>query len=120
MKLFVRAILGVVAALAISSIAGALKPEPLQGEYQLAGPLDHKGSPGQGASHLYLSLTDSAARSLYDSLGAEPYEDPCTGYRVKARGNVACYEIAPDKKHFCSFSLNLERGTIEAGLGGCI
>jgi hypothetical protein len=108
------------AVFALASIAGALKPETLQGEYQLAGPLDHKGSPGEGRSHLYLSLTDAAASTLYESLAVDEHDDPCTGYRVKARGNIACYEVKRKEKHFCSFSINLDRGAIEAGLGGCI
>ena len=105
---------------AVSLIAGALNPEKLEGEYQLGGRLDHKGSPTQGRSHLYISLTDEAAKALYESLAGDPREDPCTGYKVKGRGNVGCYEIEPNEKYFCSFSINLERGAVEAGLGGCI
>jgi len=118
--LFFRTVFALGAAFAVASFAGALEPEVLHGEYQLAGPLDHKGSPGEGRSHLYISVTDSAARALYESLAVEPHDDSCTGYRLKARGNVACYEIKPNDEYFCSFSINLERGAIEAGLGGCI
>ena len=115
-----RTILLIGATFALASIAGALKPHTLQGEFQLAGPLGHKGSPGEGQSHLYLSLTHQAARNLYESLSADWHEDPCTGYRVKALGNVACYEIKPNEEHLCSFPVDLARGVIEAGLGGCI
>ena len=58
MHLFFRAMFALGAAFAVASIAGALEPETLHGEFQLAGPLDHKGSPGEGKSHLYISLTD--------------------------------------------------------------
>ena len=120
MHLFFRAMFALGVAFAVASIAGALEPETLHGEFQLAGPLDHKGSPGEGKSHLYISLTDSAARTLYESLAVDPHDDSCTGYRLKARGNVACYEINPNEEYFCSFAINLERDAIEAGLGGCI
>ena len=104
----------------LGSLTKALEPERLQGEYQLAGALDHKGSPGEGSSHLYLSLTSEAAKTLYASLAEDSHEDACTGYKVKGRGNVVCYEIKPNEDYFCSFSINLERGAVEAGLGGCI
>jgi len=106
--------------LALVSLTKALGPETLQGEYQLAGALDYKGSPGEGRSHLYLSLTSEAARTLYATLAEDSHEDPCTGYKVKGRGNVVCYEIKSNEDYFCSFSINLERGAVEAGLGGCI
>ncbi|MDX1488645.1 MAG: hypothetical protein R3268_10630 [Acidiferrobacterales bacterium] len=120
MRIFAGTMLVVGMMFALVSLTKALEPERLQGEYQLAGGLDHKGSPGDGRSHLYLSLTGEAARSLYATLAEDSHEDPCTGYRVKGRGNVACYEINPNEEYFCSFSINLERGAVEAGLGGCI
>jgi hypothetical protein len=46
------------------------------------------------------------------------FDDPCTGFKVKAAGNVICYQTSPNE-HFCSFSVNLEKNTVEAGLGGC-
>lgn len=106
--------------LALATVAQALEPGPLQGEYQLAGSLDSKGSPRDGSSHLYLSLRDDAAKRLYATLAEDAHEDPCTGHRLKARGNVACYEIEPNERYFCSFSIDLDRGVVEAGLGGCI
>ena len=106
--------------LTLVSLTKALEPERLQGDYQLAGALNHKGSPGEGRSHLYLSLTSEAARTLYATLAEDSHEDACTGYKVKGRGNVVCYEIKPNEDYFCSFSINLERGAVEAGLGGCI
>lgn len=108
---------GVISVLVLS--ARALIPVKLENEYQVSGPLDHSGSTTQGSSHLYISLTGHAARSLYASLGGDPIDDACTGYKVKGRGNVVCYEIAPNESYSCSFSINLERGAVEAGLGGC-
>ncbi|MDH3375591.1 MAG: hypothetical protein OEQ39_01305 [Gammaproteobacteria bacterium] len=113
-KLKIAALASIVVAL--PSIAQ--NPAELQGEFELGGPLDHNGSIQQGDSHLYISLSNDAAKGLYFSLPGDPFEDPCTGYNVKGRGNVVCYEIAPDG-HFCSFSVNLERNAVEAGLGGC-
>lgn len=72
-----------------------------------------------GKSHLYISLTNEAAKTLYASLAGEAVEDPCTGYMVKAQGNVGCYEIVSKEKYFCSFAVNLKRNAVEAGLGGC-
>lgn len=108
---------------AIASIVVALPsfaqdPVRLQGEYELGGPLDHNGSIQQGDSHLYISLSNDAAKTLYLSLPGDPLEDPCTGYNLKARGNVACYETTREE-HFCSFSVNLEHNAVETGLGGC-
>jgi hypothetical protein len=108
-----------VSLLALAPSVRAEGPVQLRGDYQLSGRLDHNGSPTPGKSHLYISLTDDAAKALYESLGGDPAEDPCTGYRVKAQGNVGCYEIVPNERYFCSFSINLERGAVEAGLGGC-
>lgn len=105
---------------AILPIANALHPAKLEGEYQLGGRLDHQGSPARGKSHLYISLTAGAAKGLYESLAGDPRKDPCTGYKLKSQGNVGCYEIEPGKRYFCSFSINLERDAVEAGLGGCI
>lgn len=120
MRALFRMMLALGGVLALSPGAGAGNPVKLQGDYQLAGRLDHKGSPTQGASHLYVSLTDQAARDLYESLPGDPREDACTGYKFKAWGNVGCYEIEPNDRYLCSFSIDLERGAVEAGLGGCI
>jgi hypothetical protein len=114
-----RISLVVAALLVLASNVRAMDPVQLRGEYQLAGRLEHNGATTPGKSHLYISLTDDAARNLYESLGGDPAHDPCTGYTVKAQGNVGCYEIVPNEQYFCSFSVNLERGAVEAGLGGC-
>ena len=119
MSSILRMLLVVVALLVLVSSVRAMNPVQLTGEYQLAGRLEHDGATTPGKSHLYISLTDDAAKTLYESLGGDPAEDPCTGYRVKAQGNVGCYEIVPNERYFCSFSVNLERGAVEAGLGGC-
>ena len=119
MSSILRMILVVVTLLVFAPSVRATDPVQLKGEYQLAGRLDHSGSTTPGKSHLYISLTDDAAKTLYESLGGEPAEDPCTGYRVKAQGNVGCYEVVPNERYSCSFSVNLERGAVEAGLGGC-
>ncbi len=92
---------------------------PLEGDYQLAGPLTHKGATTPGQTHLYINLTDGAAKQLYSELEGVPAKDECTGYMVKGKGNVVCYETQPEKKYFCSFSINLEKAQVEAGLGGC-
>lgn len=120
MHILVRTMLlaGVLAALV--PVSRAMDPTRFEGEYQVAGPLDEKGSPVEGHSHLYLSLTGEGAKTLYAKLAGDSHEDPCTGYRVKGRGNVGCYEIRPNETYFCSFSINLDRGVVEAGLGGCI
>lgn len=99
--------------------AKAMEPVPLEGEFQLGGGLEHNGEILPGVSHLYLSVKGDAAKRLYDALPAEAFDDPCTGYRVRALGNVGCYEVETGKKYFCSFSVNLERGAVEAGTGGC-
>jgi len=91
----------------------------LQGEFTLAGPLTHKGATTPGSSHLYFSLTDQAAKTLYDQLAGQPAKDECTGYLVKGQGNIACYEVVQEGRYFCSFSVNLKSGRVEAGLGGC-
>jgi len=80
----------------------------LEGEYQLAGPLTHKGATTPGKSHLYINLTNGAAKQLYEALEGMPTKDECTGYMAKGKGNVGCYETEPGKKYFCSFSVNLE------------
>ena len=97
----------------------AQNPMMLQGEYQLGGPLDHNGSVLSGDSHLYISLSHDAATALYQSLPGDPFKDPCTGYKLKSRGNVVCYEITPNEGYFCSFSVKLDNNAVEAGLGGC-
>ena len=119
MSLNLKIILALVTLPVLAPSARALEPVPLSGEYQLSGRLGHKGSTTPGKSHLYISLKDDAAKTLYESLGGDPAEDLCTGYRVKAQGNVVCYGIVPNQEYFCSFSVNLERGAVEAGLGGC-
>lgn len=113
------AVVAVVVLSALPSGSKAMEPVPLDGTFQLGGPLEHNGEVTSGASHLYLSLQGDAARRLFESLPDEPFDDPCTGYRLRAQGNVACYETEKDRVYFCSFSVNLERGTVEAGVGGC-
>jgi len=110
--------LAALASIVIALPSIAQNPVILQGEYELGGPLDHSGSVQQGESHLYISLSNDAAKELYESLPGIPVEDPCTGYQLKARGNVVCYQVSPEG-HFCSFSVNLEHNEVEAGLGGC-
>ena len=114
-----QALLVAATLLVLVSSGRALEPVQLSGEYQLAGRLEHNGSPTPGKSHLYISLKNDAAKTLYESLDGKPAEDACTGYRVKSQGNVGCYEIAPNEQYFCSFSVNLESNAVEAGLGGC-
>lgn len=97
----------------------AMDAVPLEGEFQLGGPLEHNGDVTEGDSYLYVSLQGDAARRLFESLPGETFDDPCTGHRLRANGNVACYETEQEKAYFCSFSLNLERGTVGAGTGGC-
>ena len=91
----------------------------LEGDYQLAGPLTHKGATTPGKSHLYINLTGDAAKQLYEKLDGVPAKDECTGYMAKGKGNVGCYETEPGKNYFCGFSVNLEHEKVEAGLGGC-
>ena len=91
----------------------------LEGDYKLAGPLTHKGATTSGKSHLYINLTGDAAKQLYEELDGVPTKDECTGYMVKGKGNLGCYETEPGKKYFCSFSVNLAHAKVEAGLGGC-
>ena len=107
------------AAVVPASSSQVSDPVPLEGEYQLGGSLDHNGAIFPGRSHLYVSISGDAAQILYQSLDGDPLDDVCTGYKVKGRGNIACYEIAPEEQHFCTFSINLERSVVEAGLGGC-
>lgn len=114
-----RAMAVTLALLLAAPCVTAADPVQLDGEYQLGGRLDHNGSVMSGKSHLYISLTEDAARNLFTSLAAEAVEDPCTGYMVKAQGNIGCYEIVSNEKYFCSFAVNLERNAVEAGLGGC-
>jgi len=109
-------VLGAVALFAMPSIA--LHPVALEGKYVLGGPLDHNGSVHSGNSHLYVSLANDSASELYRTLPGRVFDDPCTGFKVKAAGNVICYQTSPNE-HFCSFSVNLEKNTVEAGLGGC-
>lgn len=104
--------------LAVTLPSLAREPVRLEGEYALGGHLDHNGSIQGGDSHLYISITDQAATTLFQSLPGNPLDDACTGYKLKASGNVVCYQINPEQ-HFCSFSVNLERNVIDAGLGGC-
>ncbi len=91
----------------------------LEGDYQLAGPLTHQGATTPGKSHLYINLSNDAAKRLYEELDGVPTKDECTGYMVKGKGNIGCYETETGKTYFCSFSVNLENSKIEAGLGGC-
>lgn len=105
--------------LAVALPCFARKPVDLHGEYKLGGRLDHDGSILDGNSHLYISITNEAATKLFQSLPGDPLNDACTGYKLKAGGNVVCYQIKPEQ-HFCSFSVNLERNVIETGLGGCL
>ena len=104
--------------LATAAPSFAQNPVQLQDQFEIGGPLDHNGSIREGESHLYISLSDQAASKLYQSLPGKALDDACTGYKVKGRGNVVCYQINP-AQHFCSFSVNLERNAVEAGLGGC-
>lgn len=120
MRPILRTMVAAGAIFVVASIAQASDPIALDGEYQLGGRLDHKGSPTEGSSHLYLSISNESARALFESLPGDAREDACTGYRVKGLGNVGCYETKPGEAYFCSFSVNLERASVEAGQGGCI
>ena len=102
------------------AVSTAQSAVPLNGEYQLAGPLSHKGEPTRGDSHLYVNLTDDAAKILFHALTGKASKDMCTGYNTKGRGNLVCYEVVPEKEYFCGFSVNLTNNKVEAGLGGCI
>lgn len=106
------------AALLLSLPSIALSPVGLDGDFILGGPLDHNGSIHPGDSYLYLSLENDSASALYRALPGDAFEDPCTGFKLKAAGNVICYETSPNA-HFCSFSVNLKENTVEAGVGGC-
>jgi len=78
----------------------AISAVPLHGEYQLGGPLSHKGEPKKGKSHLYIIITEKPVKQLYHSLEGKPLMDRCTGYYTKAEGGLICYEATPKVKYF--------------------
>jgi hypothetical protein len=92
---------------------------PLEGNLDIGGPVTNKGPPSPGKSHIYLNLNSDAAKALYNALDGVPTHDECTGHMFKGKGNVGCYEIIKGANYYCSFSINIDKGTIEAGMGGC-
>ena len=92
--------------------------KPMEGFYLLAGKFGIK-SPEQGTSHLYLSISGDAAKDLYQSINAVEHENHCTGETDKQINAFVCSKT-PQNKYHCNFAVDLEKGTIAMGLGGCI
>lgn len=92
---------------------------PLEGNFELAGPVSNQGTVTPGKSHLYLNINSKAAKKLYEAFDGTPEKDECTGYLFKGQGSVGCYEVEKGEKYYCNFSINLEKGIVEAGAGGC-
>ena len=84
---------------------------PLTGAFRLAGPLQF-GDIGDGDSHFYFYLNDDVAKSMYDSLTAEPTENECNGGLVKRVGALECTRSSNEYR--CEFSL--EHRTLSVGI----
>jgi len=112
----------------ISIIALLLSPyclsdsgeQKMEGYYQIGGKFSYDSkAPLKGNSHLYMTITGDAAKNLYNSLLGNPENNECTGELDKATTKFSCSKTISNN-YYCSFSIDLGAGTVEAGLGGCI
>lgn len=92
---------------------------PLEGNLIIGGPVSIKGLPPPGESHIYINLNKGAAKKHYEALDSVPAYDECTGYMFKGKGNIGYYEVNKGENYYCSFSINTDKSTVEAGMGGC-
>jgi len=92
----------------------------LDGSFVFAGPVESNGSLSEGISHIHFKITGDSAKAMYESFAGSPSEDACTGYKYKGKANVNCYEVSPNRKYICGFSINLNKNRTEASqVGAC-
>ena len=92
----------------------------LSGSFVFAGSVETNGNLSTGNSHIHFKITGDSAKAMYDSFEGKANEDACTGYRFKGKANIACYEILPNNKYICGFSINLNKNRTEASqVGAC-
>jgi hypothetical protein len=105
-------------ALSAAGIAADMQhPARLAGEMFIAGATLVDPPPDEpNDTHVYFSLSGTAARQLYRSLKAAEILDACTpGRRMKTVGHVRCSVGAKPNDALCDFAIDLARGTVAPG-----
>ena len=106
------------ARVALAAAGDMQHPDRLAGEMFIAGATLVDPPPGEPAdTHAYLSLTGSAARSLFRALKAPEMPDACLpGRKMKSIGPIHCSVGAKPGDARCDFGIDLARGITAPGL----
>jgi hypothetical protein len=107
-----RIVLAVVLASASAAVpaAGAAAEGRLAGHYSIGGKTLVDPPPDEARdTHLYLELTDDAAKALYDAMKAKAAPDACgePGTTTKRAGGIQCSRSAQGKAHRCWIGVEL-------------
>ena len=97
----------------------ATERRALYGTYRLGGstlydpPVDEPQN-----THLYVELTGSGARDLYEAMAVPPKADECTGPNasVKVIGQMQCNRYKSDNRYRCWFGVDVRTQSITRGV----
>jgi hypothetical protein len=114
-------VLAVVLASALATVpaAGAAAEGRLAGHYSIGGKTLVDPPPDEARdTHLYLELTDDAAKALYDAMKTKAAPDACgePGTTTKRAGGVQCSRAAQGKAHRCWIGVELRTQRIVSGV----
>lgn len=115
MKLF-----AIIAALILmSSFALAASYKQLTGSYRIGGQtyFDPPENEPQN-THLYIELTGTSAKDLYEMMAAIPQPDVCDeiGTKTKEVGGMTCTRSANGKDYRCWFGVDVKNQKITGGV----
>lgn len=99
------------------------QPQPLTGDFYVGPSVEAQTDGGDIApkDHYFVTLTNAAAKAMYDALDAEEVQDECVGRVAKWGNGLVCYGATtsdgsvPDPLYECYFSINLKTQTLELG-----
>ncbi len=113
---------------AIPWLAGGVRaedpqPKPLTGDFYVGPDVEAQtdGTTAAPKDHYFVTLTNDAAKAMYDALDAEEVQDECVGRIAKWANGLVCYGAktsdgaVPDPLYECYFSINLKTQALELG-----
>lgn len=99
--------------------ATAAERRILSGTYRIGGATFYDPPSEQPQNtHLYIELTGSAARDLYEAMAIPPRTDECTGPNVLAKvvGQMQCNQYESSKRFRCWLGVDVRSQDITRGV----
>ncbi len=109
----------ILALMVVSSFAYAVTHGQLTGTYRIGGKTFYDPPEEEPQNtHIYIQLTGSTAKDMYNVMDAKPQYDICVdnGSKTKTIGEMQCTRSADGKDYRCWFGVDLKRQKITRGV----